>query len=131
MAPRKGKALPVFHELEAEVMEELWRLDGGTVRAVMEGVNGRASKPRAYTTYMTIMARLHKKGVLKRRREGKTDFYWPVMSRDYYRDARARADVKALVDNYGDIALAHFARQMDTLDPKRREQLRRLARRDR
>ena len=53
------------------------------------------------------------------------------MSRDYYRDARARADVKALVDNYGDLALAHFARQMDTLDPKRREQLRRLARRDR
>jgi predicted transcriptional regulator len=131
MAPRKRKELPVLHELEAEVMEELWRLNGGTVREVMEAVNERASKPRAYTTFMTIMARLHKKRVLKRRREGKADFYWPVMSREYYREARARADVKALVDDYGDVALAHFAREMDTLDPKRREKLRRLARRDR
>jgi predicted transcriptional regulator len=130
MAPRKRKALPVLHELETEVMEELWRLNGGTVRAVMEAVNERVSKPRAYTTYMTIMARLHKKGVLKRRRVGKADFYSPLMSRDYYREARARADVKALVDDYGDLALAHFARQMNTLDPKRREKLRRLARRD-
>ena len=130
MAPGKRKALPVLHELETEVMEELWRLNGGTVRAVMEAVNERVPKPRAYTTYMTIMARLHKKGVLKRRRVGKADFYWPVMSRDYYREARARADVKALVDDYGDLALAHFARQMNTLDPRRREKLRRLARRE-
>jgi predicted transcriptional regulator len=131
MGPRRGKTLPTLHELEAEVMNELWRSDGGTVRAVMEALNRRVSKPRAYTTYMTIMARLHRKGFLKRRRDGKTDFYSPVMSRDEYRDARARADVKALVDDYGDLALTHFARQMETLDPKRREQLRRLARRDR
>lgn len=112
-------------------MEELWRSDGGPVRAVMEALNASARKPRAYTTYMTVMARLRKKGLLKRRRDGKTDFYWPVMSRDEYRDARARDDVKAIVDDYGDLALAHFARQMERLDPKRREQLRRLARRDR
>ena len=131
MAKRSPKPLPVLHELEAEVMEELWRSNGDTVRAVMEALNSRAAKARAYTTYMTIMARLHRKGFLKRRRDGKTHFYWPVMSRDEYRDTRARADVDALVEGYGDVALAHFARQMDGLDPKRREQLRRLARRDR
>jgi predicted transcriptional regulator len=43
----------------------------------MDALNKRTSKPRAYTTYMTIMARLHKKGVLDRRREGKTDLYAP------------------------------------------------------
>ena len=38
--------------------------------------------------------------------------------------------LKSLVDDYGDLALTHFARQMEGLDPKRREQLRRLARRE-
>lgn len=111
-------------------MDDLWRSGGGIVRTVMEALNRKTASPRAYTTYMTIMARLHKKGFLKRRREGKSDFYFPVMSRDEYRNSRAQAGVKSLVDDYGDLALAHFARQMEGLDPKRREQLRRLARRE-
>jgi predicted transcriptional regulator len=131
MPLRRKKPLPPLHELESEVMEQLWRAGGGTVRVVTEALNRGTSNPRAYTTYMTIMARLHKKGFLKRRREGKSDFYTPVISREEYRDARAQADVESLVDDYGDLALAHFARQMQGLDPKRREQLRRLARRDR
>ncbi len=112
-------------------MEEVWRQAGETtVRAVMEGLNERGPKSRAYTTIMTIMARLDRKGLLKRWRQGKTDVYAAVMSRDEYLEARARAEVGALVDEYGDVALVHFARQVQKLDPKRREQLRRLARRD-
>ena len=63
-------------------MEQLWRSGEASVRSVMDAVNKRSSKERAYTTYMTIMARLHKKGMLVRRREGKTDFYAPVHERD-------------------------------------------------
>jgi hypothetical protein len=36
--------------------------------------------------------------------------------------------VDALVEQYGDAALSHFARQMSELDPERRRQLQRLAR---
>ena len=67
-------------------------------------------------------------GVLTRRREGKTDFYRPVHTRDAYADLRARAEVAALVDEFGDVALSHFARQMAELDPERRKALERLAR---
>jgi predicted transcriptional regulator len=110
-------------------MEEVWRQDRPTtVRAVMDALNRRAGKERAYTTIMTIMRRLDDKRLLTRRREGKTDIYSPRLSRDDYLEARARAEVGALVDEYGDAALVHFARQMDKLDRKRREQLRRLAR---
>ena len=77
---------------------------------------------------MTIMARLDRKGLLSRERRGKTDHYMATMSRGDYLDARAQAEVDGLVDEFGDVALAHFARQMDKLDPKRREQLRRIAR---
>jgi predicted transcriptional regulator len=132
-APRTKKARadpvpPALHELESEVMEELWRSGEAPVRAVMVALNKRASKPRAYTTYMTIMARLHKKGVLVRRREGKTDFYAPSQDREDYMAARAHAEVEDLVAQYGDVALSNFAQQMAGLDPARRRALQRLAR---
>jgi predicted transcriptional regulator len=119
---------PALHELEAEVMEELWSSGESSVRAVMEALNKGASKPRAYTTYMTIMARLHKKGVLARRREGKTDFYAPILERSEYMRVRARAEIDGLVAQYGDVALSNFAQQMAALDPARRRALQRLAR---
>jgi predicted transcriptional regulator len=119
---------PALHELEAEVMEAVWGLEEATVREVMEALNEAAPKPRAYTTYMTILARLDGKGLVARRREGKTDYYRPVHTRAEYADLRAQAEVAALVDAFGDVALGHFARQVADLDPKRRRALERLAR---
>src|ERR1700716_2262358 len=131
MPLRKGNrssqkaAPPPLHELESEVMEELWRSGEASVRAVMESLNDGADKQRAYTTYMTIMARLHKKGLLVRRREGKTDYYTPSYTRAEYMAERAQSEVAALVDQYGDVALSHFAQQMAGLDPARRRALQR------
>jgi predicted transcriptional regulator len=126
VARRKQDTPPPLHELEAEVMEEVWRHEQVTVREVLEALN-RGSKERAYTTIMTVMSRLDAKGLLRRRRDGKTDVYRPRMSREQYLEARARAEVDGLVADYGDVALAHFARQLDSLDAKRRRQLRKLA----
>jgi predicted transcriptional regulator len=109
-------------------MEQLWRSGEASVRSVMEALNERADKKRAYTTYMTIMARLHKKGLLARRREGKTNHYAPAYAREEYIALRAQAEVKSLVAQYGDVALSHFAQQMSALDPARRRALQRQAR---
>jgi predicted transcriptional regulator len=119
---------PPLGELEAEVMQRLWRDGEATVRSVLEALNATTEKARAYTTVMTVMGNLDRKGLLTRRREGKTDVYSPVMSRQEYLDARARAEAGALVGRYGDAALMAFAREMDRLDPEQRRQLRRLAR---
>ena len=73
--------------------------DEASVREVMDALNRAAPKPRAYTTYMTILGRLHGKGLLTRRREGKTDVYRPVHTRAEYADLRAQAEVAALVDD--------------------------------
>ena len=128
MATPPDAAPPRLHELESEVMEQLWAEGESSVRAVMDALNARTAKPRAYTTYMTIMARLHRKGLLNRRREGKTDFYAPVYDRDRYMALRAGAEVDDLVEQFGDAALSHFARQVGALDPARRRALERLAR---
>ncbi|MGZ4179788.1 MAG: BlaI/MecI/CopY family transcriptional regulator [Solirubrobacteraceae bacterium] len=120
---------PSLHELELEVMEQLWRAGEASVRSVMDELNRDADKKRAYTTYMTTMARLHRKGLLLRRREGKTDYYAPAYERDQYMAMRARAEVDQVISQYGDLALSHFAEQMAELDPARRRALQRLARR--
>lgn len=126
MARRKTNPPPPLHEVEAQVMEEVWRRGEATVRDVLQALN-KGKKERAYTTIMTIMARLDEKGLLKRQKDGKTYLYRPSMSREDYFEARAERQVDDLVADYGDVALVHFARQLGTLDPKRRAQLRELA----
>jgi predicted transcriptional regulator len=134
MSPRASSAHgalkdpPALHELEAEVMEAVWESGEASVREVMEALNTGASKERAYTTYMTIMARLGAKGLLERRRQGKTDLYTPTYTREEYADLRARAELDSIVDQFGELALAHIARQLSELDPQRRRALQRLAR---
>jgi predicted transcriptional regulator len=123
-----GPVPPPLHELEQAVMEEVWRREQTSVREVMEALNGRGDADRAYTTYMTIMSRLDGKGLLSRRREGKTDLYSAVYTRDRYADLRARATIDSVVDQFGDVALTHIARQMARLDPQHRRSLERIAR---
>lgn len=129
MTRRKNRPPPALHELEAEVMDVAWERDVATVREVLEALN-QGPKQRAYTTVMTIMVRLDRKGLLRRERRGRSDVYSPTMTRAEYRDARVSSEVDALLEQYGDIALGHFANQMQTLDPERLEQLRSLTRRD-
>jgi predicted transcriptional regulator len=123
-------APPELHSLEAEIMDVVWDRDGEiAVREVLDALNAAADKPRAYTTVMTVMSRLDDKGLLRRRRQGKTDLYSAVLTREAYRQARARVEIGALVDEFGDVALVQFARHVDALDPARRRTLRRLAKR--
>jgi predicted transcriptional regulator len=126
--PGRDDDPPPLHELEGEVMEAIWDIGESSVRQVMEALNAGATRPRAYTTYMTIMTRLDAKGLLERRREGKSDLYRPRFSRDQYADVRARAEVDSIVDQFSELALAHIARQMAQLDPERRRDLERIAR---
>jgi predicted transcriptional regulator len=109
-------------------MEQLWSTGEASVRSVMEALNAETQRDRAYTTYMTVMARLYEKGLLARRRDGKTDYYKPAYERDEYLGLRAQAEVEGLVAQYGEVALSHFAQQMASLDPARRRALQRLAR---
>jgi len=130
-SPSERTALPVpppLHELEGEVMEVVWERGESSVREVMQALNADTPKQRAYTTYMTIMARLDAKGLLERRRQGKTDLYTPTYARAQYADIRARAELESVVNQYGDVALAHIARQMAALDPRQRRALQRMAR---
>ena len=121
---------PALHELERDVMEVVWERARASVREVMDALNATGERRRAYTTYMTIMARLARKHLLERERSGKTDYYHPVYTRERYNDLCAQAAVESVLDEFGGVAVAHMARQMAHLDPDRRRALEGLANED-
>ena len=99
-----------FGELEAVVMDRVWTRGGPvTVRELFDGL--RRERPIAYTTVMSTMDNLHRKGWLARDKDGKAYRYTAVASRDEYsarlmREAMAEAgDTEAV--------LSHFVAQMD------------------
>lgn len=68
-------------KLERQVMDELWRRGRETSVREMHAAFGGAL---AYTTVMTTLDRLHKKGVLERRKEGRAFLYAPGVSRSQF-----------------------------------------------
>jgi predicted transcriptional regulator len=57
--------------LEREALEIIWQRSEASVRDIYLAFNERL----AYTTLMTTLDRLHKKGLLNRRKEGRAFFY--------------------------------------------------------
>ncbi len=92
--------------LELTVMEEVWYAGTATAREVCDRLTG--SKERAYTTIMTTMERLHRKGLLERAKEGNAWRYEPTLSREAHERAVAAALAERIVDAHGDVGLAAF-----------------------
>lgn len=72
-----------FGELEAAVMDRLWSWGrSAIVREVLDDLN--KERNLAYTTVMTVMDNLHRKGWLTRERDGRAYRYAPVATRQQY-----------------------------------------------
>src|SRR6266704_2308683 len=70
-------------ELEAVIMDRLWQWGRpALVREMVEDLRGE--RPLAYTTVMTVMENLHRKGLLRRERDGRAWRYEPTGSRSGY-----------------------------------------------
>src|SRR6202051_3080604 len=102
-----------FGELEAVIMDRLW--DQGRPMLVREMVEDlHDDRSIAYTTVMTVMENLHRKGWLRRQRDGRAWRYEPTGSRSGY---TASLMSEALATNPDRrTALAHFVLQMSPHD---------------
>ncbi len=119
-------AIRPLGSLEERVMELVWRAGTLAVRDAVRELGGQL----AYTTVMTIMSRLHAKGLLERVREGKTYVYRPAFSREEHRERISRELVRDMVREFGDVALAQFAAELDGVDVSHRAALKRMAAKD-
>jgi predicted transcriptional regulator len=116
-----------FGDLEAVIMHLVWdRDDAVTVRELFDEL--RQERAIAYTTVMSTMDNLHRKGWLDRVKDGKAYRYTATASREEY---SARLMREALAGG-GDTeaVLSHFVAQMDGEESSvLRAVVRRLARR--
>ncbi|WP_433887812.1 BlaI/MecI/CopY family transcriptional regulator [Streptomyces sp. CA-111067] len=100
-------------ELESAVLAALWAagepVGAGTVRANVSG------EP-AYTTVLTILTRLHDKGLVTRKRAGRSFLYQPVRDEA----GHAAAGMRNLLEHGGDRAavLARFVSELPAEDEK-------------
>lgn len=95
--------------LEAEVMERLWSWNrAASVREVLEDL--QQDRKLAYTTVMTVMDNLHRKGYLQREKAGRAYVYRTTRSRESH-TAEMMESVLASSKDPG-AALLHFVEQM-------------------
>lgn len=105
-------------ELENEVLAALWAVGGpATAAKVREQVAGGP----AHTTVLTILSRLHDKGLVSRERQGRGHVYSPVRDEA----GHTAAGMRALLEKGGDRAavLARFVSDLPSEDEELLERL--------
>jgi BlaI family transcriptional regulator, penicillinase repressor len=95
--------------LELECLSVLWPLGEGTVRDIHRAL--AASRPRAYTTVLTIMDRLEQKGIVTRRKVGKAFHYQARLSAEEARLKAVEKIVEGFFDGSPDALAAHLSSQ--------------------
>lgn len=95
-APGPRRSLLDLAPLELDCMNTLWPLREATVREIRDRLAER--RARAYTTIMTIMDRLARKGVVERRKTGRKYVYRARLSAE---EARAHALEQVLQNFFG------------------------------
>jgi predicted transcriptional regulator len=82
----RSAAVDQLGKLESEVMERIWARGEISVRDLHQEFSARL----AYTTVMTTLDRLYKKGLLQRRKVGKAYFYVPAFTEKEYQERVAQ-----------------------------------------
>lgn len=105
---RKAASSSLPPPLELTCLRALWKLGEGTVHDVRKAV----SKERilAYTTVMTLLDRLEKRGCVARRKPGRSYQYRPKVSRDALREHALKQLLADFWDGSAD-ALVKFLRE--------------------
>ncbi|HXN21067.1 MAG TPA: BlaI/MecI/CopY family transcriptional regulator [Candidatus Binatus sp.] len=104
--PSPRHALLDLAPLELDCLNMLWPMGEGTVREIRDALAPR--RPRAYTTIMTIMDRLARKGIVERRKTGRAYIYKPNLTAE---DARAHALAQVIDSFFGgskELVIAHL-----------------------
>jgi predicted transcriptional regulator len=103
---------------EMDVMNVLWKLGSGTVSEVREGL----SDELAYTTVLTILRTLEKKGHVRHEAEGRAHRYLPMVEREQAQESAVRRVTRKLFGGSPELVMAHLLNEKGLTQ----KQLRRL-----
>ena len=115
----------LFGTLELRVLDALWRRGGeAAVRDMQTEFPGSA-----YTTLMTTMDRLHRKGVLERRKIGRAFVYRPATSREALESGLVTRALQPLLQGASaEPILSFFVDEVSRQDDRLLDELERLVR---
>ncbi len=117
----KGKKPSPLGDLEEKVMNIIWEKKKATVRDVLHELNKKENF--AYTTIMTIMDRLYKKGLLKREKKGLGYIYYPVITKEEFEKKTAEKVITELIENNPELTLAAFQGAVEKLSKEEIDKL--------
>lgn len=110
-------SIKILGDLELEIMEIVWSLEQASVRDVLSSLEKR--KKIAYTTIMTVMTRLHDKGILKRTMDKSGAFvYVAVKDKESFLANASEKIIRSFLKEYGDVAVAQFIDIIETTNRK-------------
>jgi len=120
------KKSPTLTPQELEIMKVVWERDHATVRDVYEAL--LEERKIAYTTVMTMMNVLEKKGHLRKKSEGRSFVYRPTRSRQQVVGTMVREFVDRVFGGSAEPLLVHLvedrhltAEELDALAQRIRE----------
>lgn len=90
-----SNSTPQLGPLEQQLLQELWSRGSATVREML--ADGKMYQ--AYTTVMTTLDRLYKKGVLDRVAEGRAFRYTPRLTSEEMQRGAALDGIRRLLDS--------------------------------
>ena len=108
----------VLTSREMDVMNVLWRLESGTVSEVQKGLSDQL----AYTTVLTILRTLEKKGHLRHQAEGRAHRYVPLVDKAEAQEGAVRRVTRKLFSGSPELLMAHLLNERGLTE----EQLQRL-----
>ncbi len=122
--PNRVGLRKILGDLEADVMEVLWRRNQATVREV----HGCICEEReiAYTTVMTVMTRLTRKKLLIREKDGNAFTYTPVLGKKEFTKRAVSEIVDGLMDGFAEPVMTHLIEKLGREDLAKLEELARL-----
>jgi len=116
----------ILGELEADIMEIIWaKEESVSVRDVLSEL--RKTREIAYTTVMTVMSRLNKKGLIvcNKFHKGQAFIYSSVFSKEEFTKNTVKSVLKGLLSSFSDIAVTQFVNELAN-DQKSLKQLQKL-----
>lgn len=126
--PEKHGIRATLFDLEADIMEVVWSREWSwfAVSEVRDAL--LEDRDIAYTTVMTTITRLHDKGLLERRRDGRRYLYAPKYSRAAFAQAMATEVLDSLDAGGQAAAMALLVERVSRADEDELERLERMIR---
>lgn len=95
-------------------MDILWNDVEMTIKDVQQVLE--REKSTNFNTVMTVMNRLVDKEILRKRTDGRSFLYKPVLSREEFLSTQSKEMTNELMDEFGNVVVSHMLDALEDVD---------------